>query len=218
MPRSPTSVALCLLLAGSVAACAGPAEYVPAPRRESVAELAPRESDAYEHLASNAGPPRFARVAEGIYRGGQPSRKDLEALHQLGVRTIIDLRREDDDAWQQEQATAQSLGMRCLRYPFYGVFGADDDFLHEIVGHLRNRNVYVHCRHGRDRTSLLVALYRVLVEHWEPKLAWKLEVIDYGSQQNFFYRALRTAFDRMVSRTPAAVSRRDVGAVTGQPN
>lgn len=32
--------------------------------------------------------------------------------------------------------------------------------------------VYVHCTHGVDRTGLMVALYRVIVEHRLPDAAW----------------------------------------------
>ena len=33
-------------------------------------------------------------------------------------------------------------------------------------------NVYVHCSHGRDRTGLIVGLYRVLHEGWQAKDAY----------------------------------------------
>jgi protein tyrosine/serine phosphatase len=29
--------------------------------------------------------------------------------------------------------------------------------------------VFVHCMQGRDRTGLIIALYRVIYEHWTPK-------------------------------------------------
>ena len=87
--------------------------------------------------------------------------------------------------------------MRFLHYPFYGVFGADEMFLVGIVEEIRKGGVYVHCKHGRDRTSLLVALYRVVHEGWEPKRAWQLEAIEYGSAQTYFYRQLRVVYNRM---------------------
>ena len=72
----------------------------------------------------------------------------------------------DDDAARQEERDAKALGMKFVHAPFYGVFGQSDAFYEKIVGELKKGGVYVHCLHGRDRTSLVVALYRVLVEEW----------------------------------------------------
>jgi protein tyrosine phosphatase (PTP) superfamily phosphohydrolase (DUF442 family) len=195
-------IALGMLLTGGC----GARPYVPAPKRASMMDLVRDEPEAFKFLSSRDGPPRFARVTEGIYRGGQPSAGHLEALYALGVRTVINLRREDAEAWQQEERQARALGMAFMHYPFYGIFGADERFLQGIVEQMKAGAVYVHCKHGRDRTSLLVALYRVLVESWEPRLAWRLEAIDYGSAQTYFYRQLRIVFDRMVKRHPPALA------------
>jgi protein tyrosine phosphatase (PTP) superfamily phosphohydrolase (DUF442 family) len=178
--------------------------YVRAPERESLRDVArPAETEAFHYLSSAAGPTRFARVADGVYRGGQPSKIDLQQLCALGVRTIVDLRREDGDAWRREEREATALGMKFVHCPFYGVFGQNDAFYDHIVDELRKGAVYVHCKHGRDRTSLVVALYRVLAENWDPKVAWKLEVVDYGSAQNFFYRQLHIDFARLAKRNEA---------------
>jgi protein tyrosine/serine phosphatase len=159
----------------------------------------PSQPELLAFLRGPEGPPRFAQVREGIYRGGQPSRRHLEALQGLGVRTVISLRREARRGWQEEKRHAQQLGMRWLRFPFYGVFGADAAFLQEILREMGRGGVYIHCKHGRDRTSLLVALYRVWFEKWHPEEAWKLEVLDFGYQPSRFYRLIRRSFDRFVS-------------------
>ena len=189
----------CILLAG----CAGEVGYICAPKRESMQDVqGPEESAAFNALASAKGPVRFARVSDGLYRGGQPTMQHLQDLYALGVRTIVNLRREDSSVWREEERQAKRLGIQFLHFPFYGVFGVDDLFLNGIVEQIKKGKVYVHCLHGRDRTSLMVALYRVLVEGWEPKVAWKLEAIDYGSAQTFWYRPLRNAFERMVVKYP----------------
>ena len=174
--------------------------YIAAPNRESMGDIIRAdERAAFDALAGDLGPVRFARVADGMYRGGQPTKAHLKQLYALGVRTVINLRRESAAVWRQEKIDAKALGMQFLHFPFYGVFGADDQFLHQIVEQVKKGKVYVHCKHGRDRTSLMVALYRVLVENWEPKVAWKLEAIDFGSAQTYWYRRLRVAFERMTT-------------------
>jgi protein tyrosine/serine phosphatase len=176
-----------------------PEGYVPSPHPTPPAD--PRmEPAAFALLCTPRGPDRFARVGDGIYRGGQPTRRHLEILRELGVRTIVNLRRENSRVWKQEKLDALDLGLEFHRYPFYGVFGVKEAFLDEILGLVRRRHIYVHCKHGRDRTSLIVALYRVLDEAWDPELAWQREALDYGSAQTLFYRKIGEVYDRVTAK------------------
>jgi protein tyrosine phosphatase (PTP) superfamily phosphohydrolase (DUF442 family) len=194
-----------LIALALAAGCAGTPVWVAAPTPESVADLErPPESDAFKLLASKEGPPRFARVADGLYRGGQPTHKHLAALKELGVTTVINLRREGEDVYKSEKAEVQRLGMKFVHFPFYGVFAVDDVFLETILSEMKFKNVYIHCKNGRDRTSLLVALYRARIEGWEPRVAWKLEVIDYGFSNSFWFRNIRYAFERIAQKPQAA--------------
>jgi protein tyrosine/serine phosphatase len=194
------------MLLALAAGCTGTPVWVAAPTWESSEDLErPAESAAFKLLAGKDGPPRFARVADGLYRGGQPSHKHLAALKELGVTTIIDLRREGEDVYKSERAEATRLGMKFVHFPFYGVFGVEDVFLERIVNEMKYKNVYIHCKNGRDRTSLLVALYRARIEGWEPRVAWKLEVLDYGFSNSFWFRNIRYAFER-ISQKPRAAS------------
>jgi protein tyrosine/serine phosphatase len=150
------------------------------------------ERDALAELQGSTGPARFGVVREGLYRGGQPSARHLELLRALGVETVVDLRHGDAGV---EGVAARRLGMRFVRFPFYGIFGADSAFLARIVDAVRRGGrVYVHCRVGRDRTSLVVALYRVLVEGWDPETAWRHEAVDYGYARGWWYGAIADSF------------------------
>jgi protein tyrosine/serine phosphatase len=147
---------------------------------------------ALAELRGPHGPVRFAVVRDGLYRGGQPTPHHLELLHALGVNTVIDLRRGNSDA---EAAAAQRLGIRLVRFPFFGIFGADHLFLANVVEAIRHGgSVYVHCHVGRDRTSLVIALYRVLVEGWEPRLAWQKEAIAYGYVRSWWYGKIEDSY------------------------
>lgn len=159
--------------------------------------LAPRWVQA-ESL--NGKPLRFARVEERLYRGGQPSEAQLQELKAVGVTTIISLRREDSDVTAEEERTAHRLGLKFLHFPFYGVFGASRPFLERILAEMRapeNGVVYIHCKRGRDRTSLLVALHLVIDHGWAPGDAWQHAVLDFGYQSTFWYREIGATFDRM---------------------
>jgi protein tyrosine/serine phosphatase len=165
-------------------------------------------AEAIAELTGPTGPLRFARVGAGLFRGGQPSHRHLALLHAIGVRTIVCLRREAAPAWRAEAAEAKRLGMRFLHFPWYGIFGARDALIDGVVAAMRDWStgaVYVHCKRGRDRTSVVVARYRVLVEGWAPELAWQREVLDYGWKSICVYRKLRAVFDRIVRSRVAGV-------------
>src|SRR5262249_34973368 len=55
--------------------------------------------------------PRFGILAEGLYRGGQPTEKGFQFLKEKGIKTIINLRAEDNS----EQAVVEKLGMKYIR-------------------------------------------------------------------------------------------------------
>jgi protein tyrosine/serine phosphatase len=133
---------------------------------------------ALAELQGPTGPARFSVVRDGFYRGGQPTAHHLELLHALGVTTIVDLRYGGSAA---EEAEARRLGMHFVRFPFSGLVVTDHQSLERIVDAIRGGGrVYVHCRQGRDRTSLVVALYRVLVDRWDASVAWQREAVGYG--------------------------------------
>lgn len=140
-----------------------------------------------------------------LYRGGQPSHRHLALLHSVGVRTIVCLRRERAAVWRAEAEEARRLGMRFVHFPWYGLFGAGDDLIEGVLSTLRDASegaIYVHCKRGRDRTSVVVALYRVLVEGWAPHVAWQREVLAFGWRSIWVYRKLGGVFERrcVVSR------------------
>ena len=53
--------------------------------------------------------------------------------------------------------------------------------------------IYVHCLLGRDRTTMVVALYRVYFENWTPEAAWK-EMLNCGFKRHWTLRGFETYF------------------------
>ena len=114
------------------------------------------------------GVERFAEVDSGLARGSRPSELGVAALAGRGFRTVVSLREDHD-----ERARVTAAGMRYVEIPMeIGLFGAPVPteeqaraFL-EAVTDPQGRPAYVHCRHGRDRTGVMVALYRVEVSGW----------------------------------------------------
>jgi protein tyrosine phosphatase (PTP) superfamily phosphohydrolase (DUF442 family) len=176
-------------------------------------------SAALGKLCGPEGPVRFSRVTPRLYRGGQPTAENLAWLRDLGISTVINLRREDEELRQAEQRQAAALGLKYFNFPFYGIFGADDAFLEAILAEMRrpeNGPVYVHCKVGRDRTSLMVSAHLVLEHGKDPDRAWRQDVLGFGHDPNIFFVKIRDLFERMVApvrkRNPGP-PRREIEAV-----
>ena len=118
-----------------------------------------------------AGVDNFATIDGGphpIYRGGQPTREGYERLANgdYKVATVIDLR-DDYEPWAEETVT--SLGMKYKRIGM-SAWTPDTQKIREALRIVAEAAavgpVYIHCRQGRDRTGLEVAMYRILVQGW----------------------------------------------------
>src|SRR5262249_23345688 len=108
----------------------------------------------------------FGQVNDHIYRGGQPKGDNFRQLAALGVKTILDLRSDAESDAKAESERAglhyMNLQLKPKKYP-----GADAAarFL-EIVNNQENWPVYVHCAGGRHRTGSMIAVYRMVMDHW----------------------------------------------------
>lgn len=99
------------------------------------------------------------------WRSGQPTAAQVKSL---GVRSVLKLNTA------LEAREQLPVGVEPLEHPwlFVGpvsheaVLAALYDLEHAVLPTL------VHCTHGVDRTGLLIALYRVLVEHRPASSAW----------------------------------------------
>jgi uncharacterized protein (TIGR01244 family) len=126
----------------------------------------------------------FDTVTEGVlYRGGQPSREGIKSLKKQGVRTIVNLR-ADTLPWEKEEV--EKAGMN---YVFIPTLAEKTDpasierFLRAME--TEEKPVFVHCRFGRDRTGLNVAMYRIIDQGWARDEAIR-ELHEHGYQWAWF--------------------------------
>src|SRR5262249_24359706 len=57
--------------------------------------------------------PRFSSLRDGLYRGGQPTAEGFRFLSKAGIKTIINLRAEDNS----ESTLVQELGINYVQIP-----------------------------------------------------------------------------------------------------
>ena len=74
------------------------------------------------------GIPNFGQVAEGIWRGGRPTREGLLRLKELGVRTIV-----NREQWSSDRSRAEGTGLKCLQWPCNAMARPRDEEIAEIL-------------------------------------------------------------------------------------
>ncbi len=118
--------------------------------------------------------PMFYQVDEGLYRGGQPLDEGLRQLQRMGIKTVISLR-QPSKAMEEERRLVEQLGMRWVSIPMWFWWRPSDQQVHQFVGIVSDpahRPVFIHCRQGRNRAGIMVAIYRVACQRWSPRQAY----------------------------------------------
>lgn len=113
--------------------------------------------------------PNFHRVSERLYRGAQPSADGIKKLAALGIKTVINLRGEDDNT-RAEQKEVEAAGMHYYAIAMPGLSRPTDEQMARVVDLMDNEEngpVFVHCKRGSDRTGTVVAVYRIRKEGWD---------------------------------------------------
>ncbi len=139
-------------------------------------------------------------VDKHLYRSAQPP--DSRAFHalnqQLGIDTVLNLRTLHSDLYflcDLHRNCVAELSPFSERIdpggPTYNsVVRALGDIRASI---LRQRTVLVHCEFGSDRTGLIVALYRILYQHWCREAA-----ITEMKQKAFGFHVVWTGIERFI--------------------
>ena len=119
--------------------------------------------------SSVPGVHNFYQVDEHVFRGAQPTDEGLQYLSKIGVKTVIDLR-EDDERSTAEERAVRAAGMKYVNVPTTGLIPPTEGQISRILSILENGAagpVFVHCKRGADRTGAVIAAYRIDHDHWD---------------------------------------------------
>ena len=112
----------------------------------------------------------------------------------------------DDEAIAFEQKRAAELGMDMISKPlsaFKPPHHSTVDEILEIISDSKRYPLFLHCKHGEDRTGMIAGLYRVEYQNWSPQDAYE-EMKNLGFHKvlvaltHYFKR--RTGYDDLRSK------------------
>jgi len=116
--------------------------------------------------------PNFHQVDERVYRGAQPPPEAWPALAKIGIKTVVDLRREDEHSTAAEAEAVRAAGMKYINVPMKGVVAPTSEQVARVMAALNSDEpVFVHCKRGADRTGAIIACYRISRQGWDRKRA-----------------------------------------------
>jgi protein tyrosine/serine phosphatase len=106
------------------------------------------------------------QVTPYLYRGGDPKIKDIYALHDKGIKTIISLRLNPQ---RKKARLCEKLSMNWVHIPT-GVFltptNEEFDQFRSVVNDPSKRPCYAACEVDMDRTGVYIAAHRMVDQHW----------------------------------------------------
>ena len=114
--------------------------------------------------------PNYYAINNSLYRGGRPSPNGIQELAKRGVKTIIHLCTGDIYLKPKRAAFHQ---FNIIHIPFYPYRPTDKIMITVLRKLLDETNgpTYVHCFHGVDRTGVVCAMYRIIIENWPKEKA-----------------------------------------------
>lgn len=116
----------------------------------------------------------FDIVNENLSRSGLPSTRDLNYLRdKLKIKTLINFCTKTNV--ENEKEKAKELGFTYIHFPwsahFYNILRLNyyrriaESFL-LLVQDSTNYPIHVHCFHGRERTGMMIAIYRMVIDRY----------------------------------------------------
>lgn len=100
------------------------------------------------------------KVDDNLYRSEQPNAQGFKSLEAFGVKTVVSLR-----ASKIYAKAASGTNLNPISIPIVTWEIVDEDVA-KALSSIKNSEapIFMHCRHGADRTGLIMALHRVIYQ------------------------------------------------------
>ena len=134
-----------------------------------------------------SGLQNFAQINPTLFRGGRPTEEGLACLAKMGVSIVI----SEEGKYKDLRKPTERLGMQYVSMFWECSFPKDKIFAKflQLLRDNPGKKVFVYCHYGDDRTSMMIAAYRIAEQGWSAAEA-KEEMKDFGF--NFYHRRICT--------------------------
>jgi len=109
----------------------------------------------------------FYKVSSKLYRSEQPNEKGFHEIENLGIASVLNLRRHHTD---DDEAKGTKLRLYSIKMSAGSV---NEDHIYRSLETIKNSKgpILIHCWHGSDRTGVVVAAYRMVFQNWSREAA-----------------------------------------------
>lgn len=121
-------------------------------------------------IAGKPALPNFFKVSDQLYRGAQPADEGFAQLKKMGIKTVVNLR-----TFHSDRSECKEAGLDYVKISVQAWEAEESEIVEflKIAIDPKRQPVFVHCQHGADRTGMMVAMYRMVVEGWSREEAIK---------------------------------------------
>ncbi|KNG92737.1 tyrosine-protein phosphatase [Pseudaestuariivita atlantica] len=150
----------------------------------------------------------FWEIAPGVYRSNHPTRARFEKYAAMGIKTVINLRGEDDQSFHLfEKEACEDLGLTLVNAKLWARDAPPKSRFLKVIEALREaeRPMMFHCKSGADRAGMVAAIYLMVFEGApvaEAKKQLGLKYIHLKSTATGIQDYILDVYEARVARSP----------------
>jgi protein tyrosine/serine phosphatase len=123
--------------------------------------------DNWSQPVANSSVKNFYRVNEYVYRSAQPDAEGMQEMHKMGIRNILNLRSR-----QTDESRVKGLELTLHNVKMFPHYIEDEDIIEALrIIKSAKEPLLIHCLYGSDRTGVVVAMYRIVLQNWTKEQA-----------------------------------------------
>jgi len=109
------------------------------------------------------GFPNLHKVSDSVYRSAQPDEGAYPRLKPLGIKVVLSLR-----SFHGEGEDVAAAGLEYEHLYVKSWHPEEKEVYHflRLATDPARTPILVHCQHGADRTGIMIALYRIIIQNW----------------------------------------------------
>ncbi len=116
----------------------------------------------------------FREATPTIYRSGLVSKEAVPYLKELGIKTVLTFDNNPKRV-AEERKFLEKAGIKSISIPWSGWDDPNNETIreiHKIMESPDNQPILVHCKHGQERTGVVMATWRISRQNWNVDQAY----------------------------------------------